>query len=305
MLNSAHKTIKKRYKHNGIAAVFLLPWLIGFLFLTFGPMLASFYISFTDYNILQPPNWVGLANYVTMFTDDPLFVKSMKVTFVYVLTSVPLKLTVALGVALLLNKGLRGLGLYRTLYYIPSILGGSVAVSFLWRQIFERDGLFNMLLLKFGIQGENWISNPKYALSSIVLLSTWQFGASMVIFLAGLKQISNDYYEASAIDGASRFRQFWSITMPMLTPIILFNLVMQTISAFQSFTHAFVISNGTGGPINSTLLYSIYLYKKGFTFFQMGYASALAWWLLIIIGGLSLIIFRTSNKWVHYEDGGR
>ena len=299
------KRIRRRYKHNKAALLFLAPWLIGLFCLTLGPMIASLYISFTDYSILNSPSWVGLENYKTMFTDDKLFLQSLKVTFIYVLLSVPLKLSFALAVAMLLNKGLKGLGIYRTIYYIPSLLGGSVAIAILWRRMFGGDGLFNQVLLKFGIVGPDWVSNPKYALYSLVLLAVWQFGSSMIIFLAGLKQIPQEYYEASAVDGAGKIRQFFNITLPMLTPVIFFNLVMQTITAFQSFTQAFVISNGTGGPVNSTLVYSLYLYKKGFAFFQMGYASAMAWVLVLLIGFFTLLVFRSSKAWVHYEDGGR
>jgi len=299
------KRIRRRYKHNKAALLFLAPWLIGLFCLTLGPMIASLYISFTDYSILNSPSWVGLENYKTMFTEDKLFLQSLKVTFIYVLLSVPLKLSFALAVAMLLNKGLKGLGIYRTIYYIPSLLGGSVAIAILWRRMFGGDGLFNQVLLKFGIVGPDWVSNPKYALYSLVLLAVWQFGSSMIIFLAGLKQIPQEYYEASAVDGAGKIRQFFNITLPMLTPVIFFNLIMQTITAFQSFTQAFVISNGTGGPVNSTLVYSLYLYKKGFAFFQMGYASAMAWVLVLLIGFFTLLVFRSSKAWVHYEDGGK
>jgi multiple sugar transport system permease protein len=291
-------------RQNGAALLFLAPWFIGLLLLTLGPMLASLYFSFTNYSILAPPSWVGLDNYKTMLTDDKLFYTSLKVTFTYVFVSVPLKLIFALAVALLLNKGIKGLGIYRTIYYIPSLLGGSVAIAMLWRKMLGGDGLLNQLLLSIGIHAPDWVSNPKYALYSIVLLSIWQFGSSMIIFLAGLKQIPQEYYEASSVDGAGMVRRFFNITLPVLSPVIFFNLVMQVITSFQSFTQAFVISNGTGGPINSTLMYSLYLYKKGFSFFQMGYASAMAWVLVLIIGLFTLAVFRSGKMWVHYEDGG-
>ncbi|WP_159881812.1 carbohydrate ABC transporter permease [Paenibacillus puerhi] len=304
----AAKTKRKRgslYPHNRIALLFLAPWLIGLIVLTLGPMAASLYYSLTDYSILSAPSWVGLDNYIAMFATDPLFLVSLKVTFLYVFTSVPVKLIFALAVALWLNKGMRGLGIYRTVYYIPSLLGGSVAIAMLWRKMFGGDGLLNQLLLYVGIQAPDWVANPKYALYSIVLLSVWQFGSSMIIFLAGLKQIPAEYYEASSVDGAGKVRQFFSITVPVLSPVIFFNLVMQIITSFQSFTQAFVISNGTGGPINSTLMYSLYLYKKGFAFFQMGYASAMAWVLVLLIGFFTFLVFRSSKSWVHYEDGGK
>ncbi|MEI7025925.1 carbohydrate ABC transporter permease [Paenibacillus sp. y28] len=302
----AEKTkARRRYAHNKAALLFLSPWIVGLVFLTLGPMLASLYFSFTDYSILSAPVWVGISNYSTMLFGDKLFLASLKVTFLYVFVSVPLKLIFALLVALLLNKGIRGLGIYRTVYYIPTLLGGSVAIAMLWRKMLGGDGLVNSFLAMFGVEAPDWIANPKYAVYSIVLLSVWQFGSSMVIFLSGLKQIPSDYYEASSVDGASKLRQLFSITLPILTPVIFFNLVMQIITSFQSFTQAFVISNGTGGPVNSTLMYSLYLYKKGFSFFQMGYASAMAWVLVILIGLFTLLVFRSSKLWVHYEDGGK
>ncbi len=292
-------------RHGWAALFFLAPWLVGLVCLTIGPMVASLYFSLTDYSILASPAWVGLDNYLTMFGSDKLFLTSLIVTFKYVFISVPLKLAFALGVALLLNKGIRGLGIYRTVYYIPSLLGGSIAIAVLWRKMLGGDGLLNQVLLKIGIHAPDWVGNPKYAIYSIIMLSVWQFGSSMIIFLAGLKQIPSDYYEASSVDGASRLRQFFSITVPILTPVIFFNLVMQIITSFQSFTQAFVISNGSGGPLNSTLMYSLYLYKKGFSFFQMGYASAMAWVLLVLIGFFTFLVFRSSKSWVHYEDGGK
>ncbi|WP_270166633.1 carbohydrate ABC transporter permease [Paenibacillus sp. SYP-B4298] len=295
----------RQRQHSWAALLFLSPWLIGLLLLTIGPMAASLYFSLTDYSILSHPVWLGLDNYVELFTNDKLFLTSLKVTFTYVFVSVPLKLIFALAVALLLNKGMRGLGIYRTIYYIPSLLGGSIAIAMLWRKMLGGDGLVNQVLLKVGIHAPDWVANPSYAIYSIVLLSVWQFGSSMIIFLSGLKQISGDYYEASSVDGAGKIRQFFSITLPVLTPVIFFNLVMQMITSFQSFTQAFVISNGSGGPLNSTLMYSLYLYKKGFAFFQMGYASAMAWVLLALIGVFTFVVFRSSTAWVHYEDGGK
>ncbi len=293
------------WKRNATAYFFLLPWFIGFFVLTLIPMISSLYLSFTDFDLLTPSKWVGLANYDTMFNHDPRYIKSLQVTFTYVFSSVPLKLAFALLVAILMNKGMRGLGLYRTIYYIPTLLGGSVAISVLWRKMFGGGGVVNSFLLDyFGIQAPDWVSNPKYALSSLVALSVWQFGSSMIIFLAGLKQIPQDYYEASQIDGAGKFKQFMSITIPMLSPIILFNLIMQIISSFQAFTPAFIVSGGKGGPLDSTMFYTLYLYLKGFSFFEMGYASAMAWVLLVIIGIFTAVIFASSKHWVTYGDGG-
>lgn len=262
-------------------------------------MLQSFYLSLTQYNLLQSPTWVGLDNYNEIFFDDKVFLQSLKVTFVFVILSVPLKLAAALFVAIVLSKAYRGMSAYRAVYYLPSLIGGSVAVSILWRNLFGEDGLVNKFLGLFGIQGIDWISSPSTSLYTLVLLAGWQFGSSMVIFLAGLKQIPRDLYESASVDGASKIRSFFAITLPMLTPIILFNLVMQTIGSFQTFTQAFVITGG--GPINSTLVYALYLYQKAFAYFNMGYASALAWILLVIVAVFTSFIFGSSKKWVHYE----
>jgi len=292
----------KFWRRNGAGYGFLLPWLIGFFGLTIGPALISLYLSFTDFNLLQAPSWVGDANYLRIFTADPKFLQALRVTFFFVVFSVPLKLAFALAVAMLLNRGLKGLPIYRAIFYLPSLLGASVAIAVLWRQLFSGDGLINRLLAMIGITGPSWISNPRYALSTLVLLSIWQFGSPMIIFLAGLRQIPRDVYEAAAIDGAGRGRQFWSITLPLLTPVVFFNAIIQTIDAFKSFTPAFIISSGTGNPINSTLFYTLYLYQEAFGFFRMGYAAALAWILLIIIAVFTGISFLTSRYWVHYDD---
>lgn len=297
--------LKRLWKKNSIPYLFLLPWFLGIFVLTLGPMVSSFYLSFTEYNILSPAQWVGVDNYKRM-VDDARYITSLKVTFTYVFTSVPLKLICALLVALLLNKGIRGLSIYRTIYYIPTLLGGSVAIAVLWRKMFGMEGIVNQFLLNvFNIQGTDWIANPKTALYSIVLLSVWQFGSAMIIFLAGLKQVPLEYYEAAQVDGANKIRQFFTITMPLLTPVILFNLVMGLIGAFQAFTQSFIISGGTGGPIDSTLFYTLYLYLKGFAFFEMGYASAMAWVLLLIIGIMTAAIFGSTKYWVNYGDGGK
>ncbi|AEE47447.1 carbohydrate ABC transporter permease [Cellulomonas fimi] len=283
------------------AAVFLAPWFLGLGLITVGPMLASAYLSFTDYSLLRPPEWIGLDNYTRLFQDTRLL-NSLKVTFTYVLTAVPLQLVVALALAMLLDRGLRGLAFYRSVFYLPSLLGGSVAVAILWRQVFGAEGLVNAFLGLFGIEGKGWVSDPDTALWTLVVLHVWTFGAPMIIFLAGLRQIPEMYYEAAAIDGAGKVRQFRSITVPLLTPIIFFNLVLQVIGAFQSFTQAFVVSGGTGGPADSTMFYTLYLYQKGFTAFQMGYASAMAWLLLLIVAAMTAINFLASKYWVFYSD---
>ncbi|WP_164901759.1 carbohydrate ABC transporter permease [Neorhizobium lilium] len=290
-------------ERNAAGYVFLLPWLLGFFGLTLGPALASLYLSFTNYDLLQSPDWVGAANYVRILTDDPKFSAAMQVTFTYVILSVPLKLAFALAVAMAFNRGIKGLTLYRAIFYLPSLLGSSVAIAVLWRQLFASDGLINMALWQlFGFEGPSWISNPDYALYTLVMLSIWQFGSPMIIFLAGLRQIPTDMYEAAQMDGAGKARQFFKITLPLLTPVIFFNGVIQTIEAFKAFTPAFIISEGTGGPINSTLFYTLYLYQEAFGFFRMGYASALAWILVIIISLFTAFSFLGARYWVHYDD---
>ena len=293
--------VKSATPDNKAAYAFLAPWLVGLVAFTIGPVLASLALSFTDYNLLQPPTFAGLDNWVAMFGDARLW-NSMRVTFTYVLVSVPLQLALALGIAMLLDRGMKGLAFYRSVFYLPSLLGGSVAIAILWRQVFGKEGLVNGVLAWFGIDGPGWIAHPDYALGTIIILHIWTFGSPMVIFLAGLRQIPEMFYEAAAVDGAGRLRRFVSITLPLLTPIIFFNLVLQVIFAFQSFTQAFIVSGGTGGPSDSTMFFTLYLYKRAFTDLDMGYASAMAWFLLIIIAGFTAFNFWLSKFWVFYDD---
>ncbi|MBT0771657.1 sugar ABC transporter permease [Kineosporia sp. J2-2] len=264
-------------------------------------MLMSLYLSFTDYNLLSNANFTGLDNIQHMLNDDRL-AKSLTVTLIYVFVSTPIQLAFALGLAVVLDRGLRGLSLYRSIFYLPSLLGSSVAVAVLWKRVFGVDGLVNQFLAVFGIDGPGWISSPSTALSTLILLHVWTFGAPMVIFLAGLRQIPREFYEAASVDGASRWQQFRTITVPMLSPIVFFNLVLGLIGAFQSFTQAFVVSDGRGGPSDSTLFYTLYLYQQGFVNFNMGYASALAWLLLLIIALFTAINFWVSKFWVFYDN---
>jgi multiple sugar transport system permease protein len=301
---------QRAIRDNASSYAFLIPWLIGFFVLTLYPMIYSLYLSFTNYNILQPPKWIGARNYFIMFAGndqypkDQRFLNSLWVTFRYVFIGVPLKLVFALAVAMLMNQKLKLMPLYRAVYYIPTLLGGSVAIAVLWRRLFAGDGVINMILKgAFNLDPPAWISNPRYSLYTLILLAVWQFGSPMIIFLAGLKQIPKEYYEASSIDGAGKWKQFFAITMPALSPIIFFNLVMQMITAFQSFTQAFIISGGNGGPLDSTMFYSLYLYLKGFGFSEMGYASAMAWILLVIIAGLTALTFKASGSLVSYGSG--
>jgi multiple sugar transport system permease protein len=295
---------KRALAENASGYLFLAPWLVGFLALTLYPMFQSLYYSFTQFNMITAPTWIGFGNYQKMFTGDPTYLKSLQVTFAYVFLAVPLKLVFALAIAGIMNQRLKLIGLYRTVYYIPTLLGGSVAIAMLWKRLFSSDGVVNTILNSvFGVNPPAWIANPKYALYTLVILTVWQFGSSMIIFLAGLKQIPDEYYEAASVDGAGKISQFFNITIPSLTPVILFNLVMQMISAFQAFTQAFIISGGKGGPLDSTMFYTLYLYTKGFYYFEMGYASAMAWVLLVIIAVFTAVIFKTSGSWVTYGSG--
>lgn len=294
-------SLLKFWNKNKYAWFFLSPWFIGITLLGIIPMMVSLYLSMTDYDMYRTPNFVALDNYIKMFGDDPRYKKAIKVTFQYVGFGVPLVLIFSLGFAMLLNRGIRGLSVYRAIYYVPSLLGGSVAIAILWRQVFGSVGIFNQFLGLFGIEGVSWISNPKFAIYTLVALKVWQFGSPMVIFLAGLRQIPRDYYEASAIDGANRVQTFFKITLPMLSPIIFFNLVMQTIAAFQAFTPAYIIGGGGGGPLDSILFYTLYLYIKAFQHFEMGYASAMAWILLIMIACVTALTFLLTRRWIHYE----
>jgi multiple sugar transport system permease protein len=300
-LRSVRSSRSTSKRDNKAAFFFLLPWLVGLIVITAGPMIASIWISLTNYNLIQSPQFIGVQNYIRMF-NDPRLLNSLRVTFEYVFVSVPIQLILALALALLLDRGMRALPFYRSVFYLPSLLGSSVAIAVLWRQVFGTEGLFNQLLGLVGIAGKGWISDPSTALGTLVVLNVWTFGSPMVIFLAGLRQIPTMYYEAASVDGAGVLRRFFSITLPLLTPIIFFNLVLQIIHAFQSFTQAFVVSGGSGGPSDSTMFFTLYLYDRGFGNFDMGYASAMAWFLLVIIGVFTAANFFASKYWVFYDD---
>lgn len=282
--------------------LFISPFIIGFFAFIIVPMGISLFMSFHDYDLLTEAQFVGWNNFKTIFTNDPKFVQSLTVTLKYVVLAVPLRLIVALAVAMLINRPSKLSGAYRVLFYIPSILGGSVAVSIMWRNLFGDSGLINGVLVAIGLDPIYFFKSPGLALMTLILLAAWQFGSSMLIFLSGLKNIPKDYYEAAEIDGAGKIRQFFNITVPVLTPIIFFNLIYQTIMAFLTFTPAFIISNGTGSPRNGTLVYSLYMYQRAFTDFKMGYASALAWILLVIVGVITILLFATSKFWVFKEN---
>lgn len=287
---------------NRAAYMFLLPWFAGIILITALPMLASLYLSFTNYAVIGLPSFVGFDNYVRLFTSDRRFITSIWVTLKYVGFSVPLVLLFSLTIAVALNRGLRGLAIYRSLFYVPSLIGASVGIGLLWKEVFGERGVVNDILALFGVAGRGWINNPTFALPSVIALNVWTFGASMVIFLAALRQIPESYYEAASIDGANAWQRFRRITLPLITPVIFFNTVLLLINSFQSFTQAFVVSNGRGGPVDSTLLYSLYLYQQAFQQLQMGYASAMAWILLIAIGLATALMFWSSRYWVFYGD---
>lgn len=284
---------------------FLIPWLIGFFGLTIIPMVYSLYLSFTSYNIFSPPKWIGLDNYIRMFTSDPSFIQSAQITLVYVLVGTPITLIAALLVAMLLNYRDKGAGFFRSAFYAPSLIGGSVSVAIVWRAMFAGEGPVDNSLSFFGIDLGGWIGNPDLVLPAMILLSIWQFGATMVIFLAGLKQIPKDLYEAAEMDGAGPFHRFRAVTIPMLSPVIFFNLLLGLIGAFQVFASAYIISNGSGGPAGMTNFITLYLYKRGFSDGQMGYAAAIAWVLLIVVAVIAFILFRTQKNWVHYSGDNR
>ncbi len=280
---------------------FLTPWLVGFFGLTAVPMIYSLYLSFTKYNIFQPPKWIGLDNYIRLFTSDPNFIQSAQITLVYVFIGTPITLAAALAVAMLLNYRDKGAGFFRSAFYAPSLIGGSVSVAIVWRAMFSSDGPVDSGLQVFGIDLGGWIGNPSLVLPMMILLAVWQFGATMVIFLAGLKQIPKELYEAAEMDGANAYRRFRAVTIPMLSPVMFFNLLLGLIGAFQVFASAYIISNGTGGPAGMTNFITVYLYKRGFSDGQMGYAAAIAWVLLVVVAIIAFILFRTQRSWVHYS----
>jgi multiple sugar transport system permease protein len=284
-----------------VAYWFLAPWLIGLLGITLGPMIYSLYTAFTNYNLLTAPKWVGFQNF-QLLLQDPQFIQSVKVTVTFTLISVPLVLLSSLGLALLLNTGIRGLSIYRTLFYLPSLLGSSAAIAILWITVFSQPGLFSDVMSFFGIHTGSLIGNPRTALYTIVVLNVWAFGATMIIFLAALRNVPREYYESAAIDGAGRWQRFRRVTLPLITPALFFNLILGTVMASQTFTSAYIIGGPAGGPAGSLLFYTVYIYEEGFANFKMGYASAMAWLMLIALGLFTACCFATARFWVHYGD---
>ena len=300
----SHKLGSWLDRDNVAGYVFILPFIIGLIVFTTIPFFTSLYLAFTNYNILSAPKWVGLDNFKKMFFEDDLFWTSFKVTFKFALIQVPIKLTVALLVALVLSRSTRLTSFYRAAFYIPSLMGGSVAIALLWKQLFSPRGVLNQVLGFFGLPDSTaWLGNPKTALGTLIALGVWQFGSSMLIFLAAIKNIPQRYHEAAIVDGAGPVRRFFSITLPMLTPIIFFNLINQVIGAFQAFNSSYLITGGK--PLNTTLYYGVHLYNKAFNQFEMGYGSAMAWFMLLIIAFFTALIFRSSSAWVYYESEGR
>ena len=291
-----------RQKRKWTGFFYVLPWIIGFLVFQLYPFIASFCYSFTDYTLLNTPKFVGLFNYKNLFQVDKQFLETMKITGAYALMSVPLKLAFALFIACILNSKVRGIGIYRSLYYLPSILGGSVAVSVLWRVLFMKDGAVNRFFGVFGLPAVNWLTNPDIALFTLSMLQVWQFGSAMVIFLAALKQIPTELYEAASIDGGGKFKQFFHITLPQISSVVFFNLIMQSIQALQNFTSAFVITGG--GPMKKTYIIGMKLYDDAFKYYKVGYACAESWILFLVILALTLLVFRSSSAWVYYADEG-
>ena len=290
------KSMKREYQ----AYLYILPWILGFAILQLYPFVSSFIYSFTDYTVGAKATFQGLANYKKLFTQDKEFWNSLKVTILFALYTVPGKLIMALAVAMFLNRDLKGINLIRTLYYIPSLFGGSVAVALLWRLMFLDNGVINAILSALHLPVIQWLGDTRYALRTICMLEIWQFGSSMVMFLAALKQVPRSLYEAAEIDGAGKVTRFFHITLPQISPIIFFNLINQTIQALQNFTSAQVITEG--GPLKSTYVLGLKLYKEGFSYFKMGYASAISWVVFAAIMIFTLAIFASSKLWVHYAD---
>ncbi len=287
-------------RENLTGYLFIAPWLIGFLVFTLGPFIQSFYLSFTRYNIVQPPKFIGLANYRMMLFDDELFWKSMWVTIRFALCSVPMVLVVGVLLALLLNSNVKGIAAFRTIFYLPSIIPTVATTSIFMWILNPQVGMVNQILVLIGIKGPAWLSDPTWTPWSLVFMSVWGAGGSMVIYLAGLKDIPTYLYEAATLDGAGPIQKLKAVTLPMLSPVIFFNLVMGIIGTFQYFTQAFMISKGQGGPEDSTMFYALYMFQRSWKYMDMGYGSAMAWVLFVLIIFITAVIFRSHTRWVHY-----
>jgi oligogalacturonide transport system permease protein len=282
------------------AYIYILPWLIGLAVLQLYPFIASLIYSFTNYNAFGKMEFIGFDNYVRLFSKDKEFYKSLGVTIKYTLLTVPGKIILSLAIAVMLNKARKGIGVLRTIFYLPSLFGGSIAVALLWKLLFMDNGLINSILHIFNLGPVSWLGDPKVALTTLSTLEIWQFGSSMVMFLAALKQVPQSLYEAAGIDGANKVQSFFKVTFPQITPILFFTIIMQTINALQNFTSAFVITKG--GPVKSTYMLGLKLYNDGFAYYKMGYASASSWVIFLLILAVTLILFGTQRFWVFYED---
>ena len=312
--NTSRHTLAWREARSGY--LFIVPWIIGFLVFTVGPMVSSLYFSFTDYNIIDAPRWVGLANYARVFQGvpeylmsgdprqlkDPIFWKSLQVTLYFAVLSLPLNLVVSFVLAILLNQKIFGLHIWRSIYFLPSIISG-VAVTLLWVRILNpRMGILNSFLRDIGIQSPpGWLQDPDWAIPALVIMGLWGVGGSMIIYLAGLQGIPTDLYDAAKVDGANIWQSFWNVTFPMMTPVLFYNVVLGLITTFQYFTEVYVATGGSGGPQRATMFYNLYIYQNAFRYFDMGYASTMAWILFVIVLGLTALIFRSSEAWVYYE----
>ena len=295
-----NKTSKINRKNNTNALLFISPWIIGFIAFTLGPMIMSLYYSLTNYNIIRPPEWVGFRNFIKLFNDD-LFWHSLGVTIKFALMSLPINLVVGYLIALLLNQDIKWQNFWRTIYYLPSVISG-VAVAMLWMRILNpRLGWLNNFLGLFNIKGPGWLHDPQWAVPALVIMGLWGVGGNMIVYLSGLQSVPTTLYDAAKIDGANPIQEFFHVTLPMTSHVIFFNLVMGLISTFQYFTGAFIVSNGLGGPARSTLFYNLYLYQNAFMYSDMGYASAMAWVLFLVILVITLLVFRSSSFWVYYE----
>ncbi|MEU0133673.1 sugar ABC transporter permease [Streptomyces sp. NPDC006296] len=291
-------------RENLAGYLFMSPWIAGFLFLVAGPMVFSLYLSFTEYDLFEAPRWIGLRNFTDMFAD-PRWRRSVEVTSWYVLIGTPVKLAAALAVALLLAQKRWGRSFYRAAFYAPSLIGASVSVAIVWRALFSDDAIVDRTQRAFGFGAGGWIGDPGLIVYALIALTVWQFGAPMVIFLAGLKQVPRELYEAAEMDGAGPWRRFTRITLPMISPVLFFNVLLETIHSFQIFGSAYVVSNGSCGPADATLVYTCYLYEQGFVNSRMGFASAMGWLLLVTVGLVTAVLFRSQRHWVHYQGGGR
>ena len=308
MPSAKKKNVSKNFYHrhrNDIEGYcFIGLFIFGFILFTIVPIVASLFLSFTEYDILSPPKLVGIKNYVRMFTGDQQFYTSFGATIFYVIFSVPLRLIFALAVALLLQRTTKLTTFYRAAYYLPSIIGNSIAIAVVWRRMFSSDGLFNAIINRiFSTDIQiSWIGGEHTAIWTLIILAVWQFGSSMLIFLSGLKQIPSSLLEAAEIDGANRIQKFFKVTLPMLTPVVFFNVVMQLINGFMTFTQSFVITQGQ--PMDKTLFSTVYIYRSSFTYYRMGYGCAMAWFLLLFVAVITIILFKTSGSWVFSQADG-